>query len=39
MTIAAEKEETIKVGNKIVQIVPFWKWLLVDRFESMRNIP
>ena len=30
--ITAEKEETIKVGNKIVQIVPLWKWLLVDKF-------
>jgi len=30
--ITAEKEETVKVGNKKVQIVPLWKWLLVDKF-------
>jgi len=29
--ITAEKEETIKVGNKIVQVAPLWKWLLVDK--------
>jgi predicted AAA+ superfamily ATPase len=31
IAITAEKEETIKVGNKIVQIVPLWKWLLLDK--------
>jgi hypothetical protein len=29
--ITAEKDETIKVGNRIVQVVPLWKWLLVDK--------
>ena len=31
LVITYNEEQTIEVGNNIVEVIPLWKWLLSDK--------